>query len=170
MLTNLPTALFLLVTTLTLPIYAGIQQSDFSGIGHIYVLASNDWSTATPNNTVGCLDDSGKFVADDGSNKCGTFSRLEDYPYTLSSKEGNCTFEDSTQEENTDSYYGKSDYAWHCKSKHKSDIYDELYTIVSTLLLTSPLASLRITTLGTDRVSERLPIRLPLLRRYSLLL
>jgi hypothetical protein len=170
MLTNLPTAVFLLVTTITLPTYAGIQQSDFSGIGRIHVLASSDWSTATPNNTVGCLDDSGKFVADDGSNNCGTFSRLDDYPYTLSSKTGNCTFEDSTQEENTDSYYGKGDYAWHCKTKHKSDIYDELYTIVSALLLLSPSKPPRITTYDTDRVSEWLPIRLPLLRRHCMLL
>jgi hypothetical protein len=138
MLTNLPTTLFLLLTTLTLPTYAGITQEDFSGIGRIYVLASEDWSTATPNNTVGCLDDSGRFIADHGSKKCGTFSRLDDYPYTLSSKKGNCTFEDSTQEENTDSLYGWHDYAWHCKADHVADIYDELYTIVRPLVSPTP--------------------------------
>jgi hypothetical protein len=69
-------------------------------------------------------------VVTKNAEKCGVFSRLEDYPWTLSSKKGNCTFEDTTQETNKDSKYGGMDYAWSC-TEHKSEIYDELYTIVS---------------------------------------
>jgi hypothetical protein len=110
--------------------HAGIQRSEFTGIGHIHVLESDDWSTATLNQKVGCLDDHGKFVSN-GSGKCGTFSRLAEYPNTLSTKQGNCTFQDATQERNTDSHYGGSDYAWHCQDDLKQDIYDQLYTLVS---------------------------------------
>ncbi|KAI4649582.1 hypothetical protein J4E93_003902 [Alternaria ventricosa] len=129
MFANIPTTLFLLVTSLTLPTYAGIQQTDFSGIGHIYVLASDNWGTATPESSVGCLNAHGKFVHDSGSGKeCGTFQRMDDYPYTLSTHNGNCTFQDASQEENVDSHYGQGDYAWTCTERNV-DIYDELYTI-----------------------------------------
>ena len=130
MLTHLPTMLFLLAAAIATPAFAGIQQSDFSGIGHIYVLKSDNWQTATPKATVGCLDTNGKFISDKSPfNKCGVFSRLEDFPYTLSTSKGNCTFEDDKQEKNTDSYYGKTDSAWSC-GERVADIYDQLYTIV----------------------------------------
>ncbi|KAI4946582.1 hypothetical protein J4E91_007271 [Alternaria rosae] len=129
MLANIPTTLLLLVTSLALPTYAGIQQTDFSGIGHIYVLASDNWGTATPESSVGCLNAHGKFVHDSGSgNECGIFERMDDYPYTLSTHNGNCTFQDDSQEENVDSHYGQGDYAWTCTDRNV-DIYDELYTI-----------------------------------------
>ncbi|KAF5847874.1 hypothetical protein GGP41_009137 [Bipolaris sorokiniana] len=129
MLTHLPTMLFLLAAAIATPAFAGIQQSDFSGIGHIYVLKSDNWQTATPKATVGCLDTNGKFISDKSPfNKCGVFSRLEDFPYTLSTSKGNCTFEDDKQEKNTDSYYGKTDSAWSC-GERVADIYDQLYTI-----------------------------------------
>jgi len=124
---SLFTSLFLLASALLA--HAGIEQKDFSGIGHIIVLKSEDWSTATPKDAVGCLNDAGKLILNKTAEECGVFSRLDDYPYTLSSKKGNCTFEDTTQERNTDSKYGGADYAWSC-TDHKSDIYDELYTIV----------------------------------------
>jgi hypothetical protein len=120
----------LIVVGYALLAHAGVQQVDFTGVGHIYVLKSADWRTATPKEKVGCLDDHGKFVSENTA-ECGTFSRLNDYPYTLSSKHGNCTFEDDTQEPNKDSVYGGNDYAWNCKAEHKGEIYDELYTIVS---------------------------------------
>lgn len=106
-------------------------QLDFSGVGNILVLNSSDWQTASPNKTVGCLDDYGKFISAANTSACGVFSRLTDYPYTLSSKAGNCTFNDNTQEKNTDSYYGTSDNAWSCLKPYEAVIYDELYTIVS---------------------------------------
>ncbi|CAO2648293.1 Nn.00g075600.m01.CDS01 [Neocucurbitaria sp. VM-36] len=114
---------------LALSTHAGILQKDFTGIGHIYVLKSSDWRTATPKSKVGCLNDHGKFVSDAQQEDCGVFARLEDFPYTLSSKAGNCTFDDETQEKNSDSHYGKTDNAWNCNKEWKSDIYDELYTI-----------------------------------------
>jgi hypothetical protein len=120
----------LLILASALLAHAGIQQIDFTGVGHIYVLESDDWQSATPKQKVGCLNDHGKFVSGNKSS-CGTFSRLADYPYTLSSKHGNCTFEDESQQRNSDSIYGGMDYAWNCQQKHKAEIYDELYTIVS---------------------------------------
>ncbi|KAH7348215.1 hypothetical protein BKA66DRAFT_447413 [Pyrenochaeta sp. MPI-SDFR-AT-0127] len=119
----------LTVLSFVLIAQAGIVQRDFTGLGHIYVLASSDWRTASPKSKVGCLNDHGKFVNDATKENCGIFARLDDYPYTLSSKEGNCTFEDATQERNVDSHYGKMDYAWNCKNGYKTEIYDSLYTI-----------------------------------------
>jgi hypothetical protein len=107
----------------------GISQKDFSGVGRILVLNSSDWRYATPNQTVGCLDNNGRFIAPEDDSACGTFARLDDYPYTLSSKEGNCTFNDAKTEKNTDSYYGGNDHAWTCNSTYEAVIYDELYTI-----------------------------------------
>ncbi|KAF1918154.1 hypothetical protein BDU57DRAFT_555811 [Ampelomyces quisqualis] len=118
----------LLILASALVAHAGVQQIDFTGVGHIYVLQSDSWQTATPKQKVGCLDDYGKFV-NDQTKACGTFSRLNNYPYTLSSKHGNCTFEDKTQPRNTDSIYGGADYAWNCQNNYKTEIYDELYTI-----------------------------------------
>ncbi|EAT90808.2 hypothetical protein HBH56_176340 [Parastagonospora nodorum] len=108
--------------------HAGIQQIDFTGVGHIYVLQSEDWGSATPKQTVGCLNENGKFV-NEKTSECGTFARQSDYPYTLSSKQGNCTFQDDSQARNTDSKYGGLDYAWNCQQEHKAEIYDQLYTI-----------------------------------------
>jgi hypothetical protein len=121
----------LLLLTSALLAHAGVSQKDFTGLGHIYVLESEDWAKATPNDTVGCLNDAGKLVVGKTDKHCGVFSRLDDYPWTLSSKKGNCTFEDTTQETNKDSKYGGNDYAWSCTELHESEIYDELYTIVS---------------------------------------
>jgi hypothetical protein len=122
-------SLFLLTSSLL--VHAVVDQSDFTGTGHIAVLQSEDWRSATPSMKVGCLNDHGRFIGINSTAKCGKFSRLNDYPWTLSSKHGNCTFEDHSQERNTDSHYGGNDYAWNCNKTHESEIYDELYTIVS---------------------------------------
>lgn len=119
-----------LVLASALLAHAGIQQIDFTGVGHIYVLESEDWGSATPKQTVGCLNEDGKFV-NDKTSECGTFARQSEYPYTLSSKQGNCTFQDDSQARNTESKYGGLDYAWNCQQEHKAEIYDQLYTIVS---------------------------------------
>lgn len=124
--------LTLLVATSATLVHAGITQDEFTGIGHIYVLESDDWQTATLNSTVGCLNDHGKFVANANKEHCGVFSRLDTFPYTLSTTVGNCTFNDVSQETNSDSHYGKMDYAWNCNPTYKATIYDEFYTIVST--------------------------------------
>ena len=115
MLTYLPTTLFLLFASVAVPTSAGIKQSDFSGIGNIYVIKSDNWQTASPDSTVGCLDTDGRLISTTSpSYKCGEFERMEGFPYTLSTGQGNCTFEDDKQEKNTDSYYGKTDSAWSC--------------------------------------------------------
>jgi hypothetical protein len=102
-------------------------QADFTGTGQILVLNSSDWSIASPAQTVGCLDNTGR-ISVVGS-ACGTFTRLPVYPYTLSSKSGNCTFNDVNAPKNTDSVYGGNGYAWSCM-EGVADIYDELYTVV----------------------------------------
>lgn len=119
----------LTLLALALGAQAGITQKDFTGIGRIAVIASSDWATANPKSKVGCLSTRGRLVTEDSREGCGVFSRLDDYPYTLSTKAGNCSFSDESQEKNTDSYYGKSDLAWSCVKGYKTEIYDELYTI-----------------------------------------
>jgi hypothetical protein len=125
------TSLFILTTALLAR--AGVTQQDFTGVGHIFVLNSSDWRTANPEQKVGCLDNSGRFMAAKSEADCGTFVRLDDYPWTLSSKEGNCTFNDESTEKNTDSYYGKNDHAWTCNTSYTAGIYDELYTVVRSI-------------------------------------
>ncbi|KAF3002915.1 hypothetical protein E8E13_002639 [Curvularia kusanoi] len=115
---------------LALSAHAGITQQDFTGTGNIYVLNSTNWPTASPtNDKIGCLSELGKLISTESKEGCGVFTRADSYPYTLSTKEGNCTFTDKSQERNTDSKYGKLDYAWNCNSTYDSVIYDQLYTI-----------------------------------------
>ncbi|KAH7125574.1 hypothetical protein B0J11DRAFT_433712 [Dendryphion nanum] len=105
-------------------------NANFTGIGHIIVLQSDDWTKAsTTRNLVGCLSANGSFINPNDTRSCGTFSRLGEYPWTLSTKQGNCTFNDQTTERNTDSHYGRSDHAWICRGGWTADVYDELYTI-----------------------------------------
>jgi hypothetical protein len=104
--------------------------SAFTGKGNILVVAANDWTKALPENQVGCLNDDGRFTADE----CGVFTAPTN-SYTnwwVSSRHGNCTFEDSSKETNTDSIYGKSDHAFTCKPIEVS-IYEGVYSIVSGL-------------------------------------
>ncbi|KZM24537.1 hypothetical protein ST47_g4217 [Ascochyta rabiei] len=119
-----------LTSILAFLLLAFITQANFTGIGNIYVLKSENWGTASPTkDKIGCLNDSGKLVATTDEAACGIFTRLNDFPYTLSTKKGNCTFTDESQERNTDSMYGGSDHAWNCNATILSDIYDGLYTI-----------------------------------------
>ncbi|KAJ4369658.1 hypothetical protein N0V83_005420 [Neocucurbitaria cava] len=110
MLNHLTTLLTL--SSLLLSTHAGILQKDFTGTGHIYVLQSSDWPTASPKQKVGCLSDAGRFVKDDSQDACGVFSRLDDFPRRIRIV-----------------IMGKGDNAWSCVQGHQSDIYDELYTI-----------------------------------------
>ena len=103
----------------------------FSGPGTIAVWNSSDWRVATPSDKVGCLSASGRFIPTSSGSTCGTFTPLATYPYTLSSTQGNCTFRDKSQEENTESHYGGGDYAFYCSKETAAEVYDGLYTIVS---------------------------------------
>lgn len=140
---------------------AGIVTGDFSGSGNIAVLVSDDWRKASPDDKVGCLNSHGKMIKDDGHEACGVFTKLDDYPYTLSTKEGNCTFEDKSQERNTDSAYGQNSFAFNCNSTYVADVYDSLYTIVSHLAI---FQNFKLTP------PERLPLHIPVLGRHRLLL
>ncbi|KAF1970133.1 hypothetical protein BU23DRAFT_475005 [Bimuria novae-zelandiae CBS 107.79] len=118
-----------LICLLSVTASALLARADYGGIGQIHVWNSSDWRDATPVDNVGCLGDSGKFVNSVKDADCGVFSRSAEYPYALSPKSGNCTFNDETQERNTDSIYGGSDYAYNCLKSFQSDVYDDLYTI-----------------------------------------
>lgn len=123
-----PKMLFLLpLLSLLTP---SLAQS-FSGPGTIAVWNSSDWRVATPNDKVGCLSATGRFIPTSSSSTCGTFTPLPTYPYTLSSTQGNCTFRDKSQEQNTESHYGGGDYAFYCSKETVAEVYDGLYTIVS---------------------------------------
>lgn len=127
---------------LALSARASITQKDYTGIGNIYVLNSSDWRTASPtNDRIGCLNEHGKLVPAKSKAACGTFTRSDAFPYTLSTKKGNCTFNDESQERNTDSKYGAQDFAWNCNDTYVSNIYDQLYTIVSPLFPIDPIAN-----------------------------
>ncbi|KAF2443382.1 hypothetical protein P171DRAFT_362223 [Karstenula rhodostoma CBS 690.94] len=118
-------ATLLAVLTLATSILA---QADFTGTGTISVWNSSDWRTATPASSLGCLSPTGKFIAPSTNAACGLFTRSDTYPYPLSTKEGNCTFDDETQERNTESYHGSQDHAYNCLKPFEADV-NQLYTI-----------------------------------------
>ncbi|OTA70021.1 hypothetical protein K449DRAFT_380045 [Hypoxylon sp. EC38] len=60
---------------------------------------------------------------------CAIFTRLPDYPRSLSTAAGNCSFTDSSQVANTDSVYGAKSYAWHCRPDYVTTNSDSLYTV-----------------------------------------
>jgi len=106
------------------------HAQDVSGSARILVLKSDNWSKVdVVKDKVGCISNEGRFVDGTKADDCGIFTHEPKYPYTLSTKNGNCTFSDQTQESNTDSHYGAGDHAWICKDKYAADVYDGLYTI-----------------------------------------
>ncbi|KAI1400589.1 hypothetical protein F4819DRAFT_460886 [Hypoxylon fuscum] len=102
-----------------------VLAQDFSGSGQIYVLNSTSFSTATPDESIGCLDVTGAF----SESNCATFTKLNAYPNTLSSSAGNCSFTDSSMPANTDSKYGSKSYAWHCRADYVATVSDSFYTV-----------------------------------------
>ncbi|KAI0836708.1 hypothetical protein F5Y06DRAFT_101317 [Hypoxylon sp. FL0890] len=98
---------------------------DFSGSGQIWVINSTDFNTASPADSIGCLDVTGALSDSD----CATFTQLSVYPHSISTAAGNCSFTDSTQVANTDNVYGQQSYAYHCREDYAATVYDELYTV-----------------------------------------
>ena len=134
--TTLLTTLLLLSTPLLST--AQVTQNDFTGIGQILVLNSSDWRKVDPaKDKVGCLADNGGFINPKDTKECGIFTPLKVYPYTLSSRAGNCTFEDQSTERNTDSIYGTMDHAWSCKAGYVAEVYDGFYTLVRSTAFSS---------------------------------
>ncbi|KAF2280542.1 uncharacterized protein EI97DRAFT_125261 [Westerdykella ornata] len=134
----------LLLSLSALRAQGAVTQDDFTGLGEIWVLNSADWRTGNPSQKVGCLTSTGRFLGteeyqdsivsnddetDSERSKCGVFQKLSVYPYTISSREGNCTFNDKNTEANKDSAYGKRDHAWSCNGKYVAEVFDALYTI-----------------------------------------
>ncbi|KAF2016353.1 hypothetical protein BU24DRAFT_409464 [Aaosphaeria arxii CBS 175.79] len=106
-----------------------VTQDDFTGVGRIHVLKSDDWKTANPSQIIGCLDDLGRFVSGEKKEDCGVFAHINTYPSTLSSSKGNCSFTNSKAEKNLDSYYGRRDSAWSCAPGNVAKPMDALYTL-----------------------------------------
>ncbi|KAF2744324.1 hypothetical protein M011DRAFT_408727 [Sporormia fimetaria CBS 119925] len=127
-LNTLTTFLFLALSS-PIVAQATVTQASLSGLGQIWVLESDDWRTGNPSQRVGCLTNKGRFVNTENEKECGVFEKLTDYPYTIESTEGNCTFNDEKSERNRDSYYGKMDHAWTCHLGVVADVYDGLYTV-----------------------------------------
>jgi hypothetical protein len=135
-----PITTILTLLALALTASASVTQKDFSGVGNIFVLQSDDWRIASPTaDRIGCLNKYGKLIVAKPKTACGNFTRSGVFPYALSTEKGNCTFNDLSQERNTDSKYGRGDYAWNCNATYQSDIYDELYTVVSRSPLHLPM-------------------------------
>jgi hypothetical protein len=86
---------------------------DGNGIIHVLQTANEKW--ADPNNKVGCLTATGRFIKPQKIDvDCGLYTIKGG---KLSTSAGNCTFYNPTQPENTDSAYGGlGDYAWSCAS------------------------------------------------------
>lgn len=151
-----------------------------SGLGTISVLNSSSFTTATPDMSIGCIDAAGRLVMDG----CATFEFRDAYPNGIFTDAGNCSFTDSSQPANTDSRYGANSYAWSCWS-HEAVVTDQIYTVVSTRLLSSSRVSLSRDELGSDPVlvsfgrhimadsdplSGWICVSFPLPRRHRLLL
>ncbi|OTB00845.1 hypothetical protein M426DRAFT_323958 [Hypoxylon sp. CI-4A] len=96
-----------------------------SGSGQIYLLNSTNLGTATMSQIIGCLDATGAFT----QLNCATFNRLSDYPRTLYTSVGNCSFSDASQPANTDNAYGSKSYAWHCRPDYVATIADSAYPV-----------------------------------------
>lgn len=109
-----------------------------SGSGTISVLNSSSFTTATPDMAIGCIDASGRLVMDG----CATFEARDTYPNGIFNSAGNCSFTDSSQPANTDSRYGANSYAWSCWT-HEAAVTDQLYTVVSPRLPSSPRTRFR---------------------------
>ncbi|KAH9907311.1 hypothetical protein F4778DRAFT_530836 [Xylariomycetidae sp. FL2044] len=97
-------------------------QIDISGSGHISVLQSDNWTTASPDDSIGCLDATGRLTATD----CAVFTRSGN---VLSTELGPCTYHDEDEPHNDDSYYGQIDTAYTCGADMAPVTNDLLYTV-----------------------------------------
>ncbi|KAI2606358.1 uncharacterized protein GGS25DRAFT_533434 [Hypoxylon fragiforme] len=105
-----------------------VSAQDFSGSGEIHIINSTDFGSATPAESIGCLDVNGAFTTSLDSG-CATFTRLAQSPGTVSTDAGNCSFTDASQPANTDNPYGANSYAWHCRPDFAAAATDSLYTV-----------------------------------------
>lgn len=96
-------------------------NSKFIGQGYIQVLASNNITAAKPSDRIGCMHETGALTLSD----CGVFTKDGN---GLTSRLGNCTFNDDTQPANVDAIYGQRNYAWVCRNGVDNWLY---YSFVS---------------------------------------
>ncbi|KAK3385890.1 hypothetical protein B0H63DRAFT_188924 [Podospora didyma] len=104
-----------------------ITARDFSGQGQIHVLNSSSLAYATPLDRIGCLDEHGVVTVRD----CATFTTMDKYPHTISSRVGACTFRDTNAPTNSDSVYGKDSHAWTCQPYNEPSGTQEIYYTVN---------------------------------------
>ncbi|KAK3391353.1 hypothetical protein B0T20DRAFT_77600 [Sordaria brevicollis] len=87
----------------------------FNGLGHIFVLNSTSYASASLADSIGCLSSDGFVTASD----CAVFSTVTTYPKTISSKVGGCSFGNQDMPTNDDSRYGGRQHAWSCNEDAK---------------------------------------------------
>lgn len=121
-----PLSLYKALGCVILSSYVAHAQT-FEGSGTISVLSSDSFTTATPDDSIGCLNAYGLLTLDD----CAIFTRADDYPHSLSTSVGNCTFFNTSSPENVDSAYAQLSHAFSCSEDWVATTSDELYTIVS---------------------------------------
>lgn len=135
---------------------------DFIGRGTIHILNSTSLSTASPADRIGCLNEHGMLISfshytttispssttndvnnndssntdkNNNANKCAIFTRLDSDPHTLSTRKGNCSFQNTNMPTNRDSYYGGDSHAWFCgEDKEGKGGGEWWYTVVSTTI------------------------------------
>lgn len=115
----------------TLAVLAAVPAAGatlLSGSGTISVLVGSngttDPTTTTPSDSVGCINAVGQVTLGD----CATFTVQG---YHIFSAAGFCSFQNTSQPANTDDYYGKSVYAFHCWNHSSVATDTQFYTIVS---------------------------------------
>lgn len=96
-------------------------NSSFTGQGYIQVLKGDNITAARTSDRIGCMHETGAFTLSD----CSVFTRVGN---GLSSRLGNCTFNDNTQPANVDAIYGQRNYAWVCRNGVDNWLY---YSFVS---------------------------------------
>jgi len=99
---------------------------DFVGQGRILVLNSSSLMTASPQDSIGCLNSHGVLTQDD----CAVFTRQDEYPHTLVTPSGSCTWANTKMPTNVDSVYGKKSHAWSCTAENDPSKTSERYYTV----------------------------------------
>ena len=112
---------------------------EFQGVGRIHVLNSSSLRDASlAADRIGCLNEQGLLTQDD----CAVFYIRNTTYHTLSSRRGDCSFQNANMPVNKDSVYGKTSHAWSCGgrvgtrpsaggSDYDGPALENYYTIVS---------------------------------------
>lgn len=99
-----------------------------NGSGTISVLVganhTTSYDTATPSDTVGCINAAGQVVLSD----CATFTFANSH--VVNNNTGVCSFSNTTQPTNTEDVYGSNIHALHCWQHTAASAEASFYTVV----------------------------------------